>query len=219
MRKLLRRLLKSSPRLPDTGADEPFEPSCLLVGLGNPGEKYIKTRHNIGFWVLDGLARRLDVAFRLKQDAMIAEALVENRNVLLIKPHTYMNRSGQAVGFFQKKFAVDFDRIFVVYDDFNIPFGRLRLRKKGSDGGHNGIRSIIWELETEEFPRLRVGIGLGSTESPVDFVLSDFSKGESSKLPEIVETAVDACLTFIVEGIDSSMNKYNSNPNRGGASC
>jgi len=217
--RLLRRLLRSRPRFSLATTEDTFEPSYLLVGLGNPGEKYIRTRHNIGFLILDSLASRLQVAFDLKKDAMVAEAMVEDRKVLLVKPQAYMNRSGGTVAFLRQKFDVDLEKILVVYDDFHIPFGRLRLRKRGSDGGHNGIRSIIWELESEEFPRLRVGIGMGSTEAPARFVLSDFSKGESSKLPEIVETAVDACLTFIVKGIDSSMNKYNSYPNHGGASC
>jgi len=183
----------------------------LIIGLGNPGKKYQNTRHNIGFMVVNNLAGKLGLTFQQgRGDYLQASGLVEGRRVTLIKPLTFMNNSGLAVRQAVQFYKSDLSNILVIVDDFQIPLGVIRIRKQGSDGGHNGLASVISHLGTKNFPRLRVGIG---REAPIDnwvsFVLSDFSREEIKLLEQIIPIAAEAAISFIVEGIEKTMNKYN----------
>ncbi len=184
----------------------------LIVGLGNPGRKYRETRHNIGFAVADELARRGGVAF----DAAPAEGLIARvrtlgpEGTLLLKPLTMMNLSGFAVSEIARYFRIALDDIFVVADDVNLPLGRLRARPSGSAGGHNGFRSIIEQLGTTGFARLRVGVGRGDPRRDLaDYVLAGFDDDERPAVAEAVGRAADAGETFAADGIERVMNRFN----------
>jgi PTH1 family peptidyl-tRNA hydrolase len=183
----------------------------LVVGLGNPGRRYQATRHNIGFAVADDLARRSAVVFEhSRANALTARLGLGASSVLLVKPLTMMNLSGEAVAGLAHFFKVDTPDILVVADDVNLPLGRLRLRARGSAGGHNGFKSIIGLLGTEEFPRLRIGVGRGDVRRELaDHVLATFDKEERPDVEESVARAADAVECFIAEGIEVAMNRYN----------
>jgi len=183
----------------------------LLVGLGNPGPNYRATRHNIGFMVVDEIARIKEENFRSDRNCLTADFLEGGRKVILMKPITYMNKSGIAVSGLLNKFNVPLSNLLIISDDFNLPFGKLRLRGNGSDGGHNGLASIIQQLGTRDFPRLRIGIGQEKMSDTVSFVLSNFNREEKKQLPEVIERAAEASLSFIVNGLTHVMNKYNVN--------
>ena len=182
----------------------------LVAGLGNPGATYRGTRHNVGFEVADRLARRHGVAF----DSSPADALVARVRgvapVLIVKPLSLMNRSGQPIGELARYFRVPIGDVLVVVDDVNLPLGQLRARLRGSEGGHNGLRSIIEALGTQEFARLRVGVGRGDPRRDLaDHVLARFDADEQAPMAEAVERATDAAELFLAEGIESVMNRYN----------
>ncbi len=183
----------------------------LIIGLGNPGLKYRKTRHNIGFLVVDRLAQAMGV--RLKKGRgpyEITEFQIDGKSVLLAKPLTFMNNSGQAVAELVNYFDIDFSHLLVILDEVELDFGRLRLRAQGSAGGHNGLRSIIQHLNTKLFARLRIGIGTEyARKDMTKFVLSNFSRNEQKELDFILDQAVDAVLGFIRDGIDKAMTQYN----------
>ncbi len=183
----------------------------LIVGIGNPDPEYAKTRHNVGFRVLDALAKRLKVS---KQEArfrgIYAVAHVGDLKVGLLKPLTYVNLSGQAVSEAVKQLNLPPKQILVVLDDAQLPLGKLRMRPKGSSGGHRGLQSIIDALQMEEIPRLRIGIG--SPPEGVDmvtFVLSPFEEDEEPVIGEAVERAADAAIVWATEGINAAMQKFN----------
>jgi PTH1 family peptidyl-tRNA hydrolase len=184
----------------------------LIVGLGNPGERYARTRHNIGFEGLDALARRHSLEFRGKRaNSLIAEGAIAGQRVALVKPQTYMNLSGQAVSALRGWYKIDPAReLLVVYDDLDLPFGKLRLRERGSAGTHNGMRSIVGQLGGNEFPRLRVGIDQppGKMDAAA-YVLSRFRKEEEAELPFLLDTIADAVELVLREGLSAAMNKYN----------
>ncbi len=192
-----------------------------IVGLGNPGAKYHETRHNIGFRVIDELAEFFKIeSFEFENEYLYAVSDYKEKQVVLLKPLTYMNSSGRAVRDFYEKYEVSADKMLIVYDDVNIDFGTLRLRPSGSDGGQNGIKSIIYEMQTDELPRLRVGIKndaefekLSSDDDKglADFVLSGFTENEFEALDKITEAAKDAVLSFIDSGIKETMNSFNRN--------
>lgn len=183
----------------------------LIVGLGNPGGKYAGTRHNIGYRVVDKLADRLSIRFGTgKGPFEIGDCHVDGEKLLLVKPTTFMNRSGDAVVQVLNWYKMEETECLVCYDDLNLPIGTLRMRPKGSAGGHNGVRDIIQKLGTDRFPRLRIGIGSDFREgNQVDYVLSRFSKSKTETIEETVERACDAAMTFVREGIDAAMNAYN----------
>ncbi len=182
----------------------------MLVGLGNPGSKYKNTRHNLGFMIVEKIARVLQCKYKLKHDLYcIAKTHAISKNVLLAKPLTYMNRSGTAVSELVEKYEIPLKNLLIILDDFNLPFGKIRLRSKGSDGGHNGLDSIISEMSTNVFPRLRVGIGKENISDQVDFVLSNFDDEEREILPEILESTYKASMQFINDGIDKTMSSIN----------
>jgi len=184
----------------------------LIVGLGNPGPKYEWTRHNCGFLVIDELARRAGREIRTPEcQALTARALIDGQQALLAKPQTFMNLSGAAVaGLKQKHEVADPAKILVISDDLALPFGKLRIRPKGSAGGQNGLKSIIAKLGTQEFPRLRLGI---APEHPIgnasDFVLGEFPKKDRDALAEQVTQAADAVAVILTKGIVEAMSKYN----------
>lgn len=183
----------------------------LLIGLGNPGRQYRDTRHNIGFLALDRLAERLGVSFsRVMLQALVTDARHNERRVILAKPQTYMNLSGVAVGALVKFYKVPLENLLVAHDDVDLPFGALRLRPGGGSAGQKGVASIIERLTTEEFPRLRIGIGRppGSMLAAA-YVLQEFDRQEAETLPTILDRAAEAALTFITDGLDIAMNRYN----------
>jgi PTH1 family peptidyl-tRNA hydrolase len=184
----------------------------LIVGLGNPGEKYARTRHNLGFDGVDALARRHGLEFRGKRaNSLIAEGSIGGQRVALAKPQTYMNNSGQAVSALRGWYKIDPAReLLVVYDDLDLPFTRLRLRERGSAGTHNGMRSIVAQLGSNEFPRLRVGIDQPPGKMDVSgYVLGRFSKAEESELPTLLDNVADAIELVVRDGLTAAMNKYN----------
>lgn len=180
----------------------------LVAGLGNPGREYDRTRHNVGFLVADALARRAGSVFvrEARWDADTAKLGA----VTLMKPMTFMNLSGESVGAFSRFFKLEPSQVLVVLDDVALPFGRLRLRKSGSAGGHNGLESVLAHLGTASVPRLRVGIG-GPRGSLTGHVLGKFSADEQEMLDRAVESAADAVELAISGGIDAAMNRFNSN--------
>ena len=182
----------------------------LVVGLGNPGRKYEPTRHNIGFMVVDALAARLGAtAWRDEQRAAVARVRVDDHTLVLAKPQTFMNESGQSVRSLAAYYKIVPAQILVVADDLDLPFGRLRLRPHGSPGGHNGLRSIINQLGTQEFPRLRMGIGRPARGEPIDYVLSPFEPAERADLPHLCQIAGDTILQAVREGLLPAMNALN----------
>ncbi|MBN1198265.1 MAG: aminoacyl-tRNA hydrolase [Bacteroidales bacterium] len=183
----------------------------LAVGLGNIGDEYIDTRHNIGFIVADALASSLKCSFETGRLASVARCSLKGRSLLLIKPSTYMNLSGKAVRYWMQKESVPLEHILVIVDDVALPLGALRLRKKGSDGGHNGLISIIETIQSMNFARLRVGIGNDFPKgTQVDYVLGRWTKTEEKVLIPRIEVAVDLIKSFVLQGIDQTMNTYNA---------
>lgn len=182
-----------------------------LIGLGNPGRRYQMTRHNAGFLFLDYLNSKYNIPFRPgKGDYYFSEVSFGQHEVVLIKPTTYMNNSGLAVRQVMEHFSILQEDLLIIYDDFHLPFGTLRFRAKGSDAGHNGIKSIIYELESELFSRLKIGIGSAFSDA-VDFVLADFSEKETERLGTLFKTALHGVESWIEYGIDRAMNLYNRN--------
>jgi PTH1 family peptidyl-tRNA hydrolase len=181
----------------------------VIVGLGNPGKKYSGTRHNIGFRVLEELARRHSVDKEESRfDAIIGHIRVGDEKVLLVKPLTYMNLSGRAVQPLMRWFKLGLENLMVIYDDMDLPPGDLRLRMKGGSGGHKGMASIITSLGSQEFSRIRIGIGRPDYEA-VNWVLGKFSAAEEKIMDEVISRAADATECWIKMGIDRAMNEYN----------
>lgn len=181
----------------------------LIAGLGNIGDEYAHTRHNIGFDVVDALVIDRSV-FNLDRHAYHTSIKFKGRTMHLIKPTTYMNLSGKAVKYWMEKEKISLERVLVITDDVALPFGNLRLRKEGSDGGHNGLKSIIETLNTAEFPRLRFGIGGDFPKgAQVDYVLGKWTKEEEKALSGKIKTAVEAVRSFVTVGIERAMNIYN----------
>lgn len=182
----------------------------VIVGLGNPGPKYAGTRHNVGFDVLDYLAAAPAVGpFRSKFQALVAETKDGDEPVLLVKPETFMNLSGRAVRQVVDFYKLELAAVLVVSDDFNLPLGKLRARAKGSHGGQNGLRNIQECLGTDEYPRLRIGVGQPGDGEAVDFVLSRFKPGERTAVEDAVAKAAAAAMVWVREGIEACMNRAN----------
>ena len=183
----------------------------MIVGLGNPGSKYRGTRHNVGFEVIDTLARRLDLSFEASpSEAVMARARGPGAKVILAKPLTYVNRSGEAVDSLQRYYRIGLDAVLVVADDVNLSLGRLRVRVGGSAGGHRGFGSIIETLGTEVFARLRVGVGRGDGRRDLaDHVLARFDGAERNEIEVAIQHAADAVGVFVSDGIDTVMNRFN----------
>lgn len=182
----------------------------LIVGLGNPGQKYEQTRHNVGFMVVDRLASgySAQLANHLRWRAHVAK--VPESGAILMKPQTFMNESGQSVGAAVRFYKWQPEQVLVVYDDVSLPFGRLRFRMAGSAGGHNGIKSIIGHLGSDRFPRLKVGIGNDTQNSMTGHVLGKFSTGEGNELENTLATAAEAVQFALSTGVEAAANTFNS---------
>lgn len=183
----------------------------LIVGLGNPGRKYANNRHNVGFRCADHLASAHGLSFNRRQrQASIALGPILQRSVVLAKPRTYMNKSGHPVASLARFYRVPLDRLFVVYDDLDLPLGTTRVRPSGGSGGHRGMKSVIKQLGSQAFPRLRIGIGRPPGRmDPADYVLHDFSDEEEAVLGRTLEQATAAIETWLTEGVDEAMSHYN----------
>lgn len=183
----------------------------LLIGLGNPGREYRDNRHNFGFMVIDRLCVRLGArGMKLQSKAIVTSAMYDSRKLLLAKPQTYMNLSGQSVQGLAHFYKLPLEQLLVVHDDLDIPFGVMRLRPGGGPGGQKGVASAIERLGTKDFARLRLGIGRPPGRmDPADYVLQDFSREETPLVSEILDRAADAALSFVVDGLDKAMNKFN----------
>lgn len=182
----------------------------LIVGLGNIGPEYANTRHNIGFKVLDKLAERLDVRFEVGRHAYVAEAKYKGKSLLLIKPTTYMNLSGKAVKYWLNEGKFKDENLLVVTDDLALPYGKIRLKGKGSDGGHNGLKDINLALGHNHYPRLRFGIDASFGKGKqVDYVLGEWNEAEKSELEQNIDNAADAVESFCSIGLERTMNVFN----------
>ncbi len=191
--------------------DSSSEINWLIVGLGNPGLRYEKTRHNLGFMLIDSLACEFQTQVKREEcRSLIGRAIIENQTVELVKPQTFMNLSGEAISCLLKKDNRTTERLIVISDDLALPLGTIRLRPKGSAGGHNGLKSIIACLRTEEFIRLRIGI---QPEHPISdtkrFVLENFSKNDLETVEKVLEQSAIAIHSTIIDGIEKAMAKYN----------
>ena len=185
----------------------------LVVGLGNIGAEYASTRHNMGFMILDAWAQASNVVFTVERYGAVAEISFKGRHFTLLKPSTYMNLSGNAVRYWMQRLNLPLENLIVICDDLNLPFGTLRMRKKGSDGGHNGLENIIWTLESDQWARIRVGIGNGfSRGGQVDYVLGPLSPEELEQIPAIAEKIVRGIKDFSTIGPQRAMNFVNAKP-------
>ncbi len=192
------------------GRKKPF----LIVGLGNPGREYRNNRHNIGFMVLDQLAGKLDTSFsKMKMNALMTAVRYKGCRIILLKPQTFMNLSGKAAASFIRFYKLPLENLLVVYDDVDLPFQTLRMRPNGGDAGQKGVRSIIKELGTKDFPRLRIGINRPPGRMSVSsYVLLNFSDQEVETLPFVLDQAADAILAFVELGLNQAMTTYNQSP-------
>ena len=182
----------------------------LIVGLGNIGAEYVNTRHNIGFKVVDFFARKESIAFQTAKLGDIAEYKIKGRTMILLKPNTYMNLSGKAVKYWMDKENIAKDNILVITDDLNLSYGTIRIKTKGSDGGHNGLKNIQLLLNSSEYPRFRFGISDEFKKGrQVDYVLGEWNDDEKSKLPERLELASEIIKSFALAGLNETMNTYN----------
>jgi len=182
----------------------------LIVGLGNPGLKYRNTRHNIGFEILDTLAKENELTFTTEKLADVCILKIKGRNFVLIKPNTYMNLSGKAIRYWLQQENIEIENLLVITDDINLEFGTIRIKAKGSHGGHNGLKNIQDTLNTNQYPRFRFGIGsrFGKGQQ-IDYVLGQWNKQEQSQLDERLEKATQAIVSFGLAGINNAMNDFN----------
>jgi PTH1 family peptidyl-tRNA hydrolase len=192
--------------------NEPGGDFTLIVGLGNPGREYAGNRHNVGFQIADRVAAAHQLSFsKIQHQAMIAAGRLRDHRVVIARPQTFMNESGRAVSALLNFYKIPLERLIVIFDDLDLPFGALRLRSDGGAGGHNGMRSIIGQLGTNQYARLRVGIGRPPGRmDPAAFVLQDFGRDEALELPGLLDRAVQAVETFVVADINTAMNQFNS---------
>jgi PTH1 family peptidyl-tRNA hydrolase len=206
MWKYLKRLFEKNKHIEDTDSMKKY----LIVGLGNIGEKYENTRHNIGFKILDNFAKLEDLIFETQKLGDVTTYKLKGRTFIFLKPNTYMNLSGKAVLYWLTKEKIPLDNLLVITDDLNLPFGSIRLKTKGSDGGHNGLKDIQDKLNTTKYNRFRFGIsdafGKGRQ---VDYVLGDWTPEESDKLQERMKISMELIKSFALAGVNNTMNTYN----------
>ncbi len=182
----------------------------LIVGLGNIGAEYVNTRHNIGFKVVDFFARKESISFQTAKLGDVAEYKIKGRTIILLKPNTYMNLSGKAVKYWMDKENIAKDNILVITDDLNLSYGTIRIKTKGSDGGHNGLKNIQLLLNSTEYPRFRFGISDEFKKGrQIDYVLGEWNDDEKTKLPERLELASEIIKSFALAGLNETMNTYN----------
>ncbi len=194
--------------------DNETQTHFLIAGLGNPGAQYRQTRHNVGFMAVDRLAARLGVTFsRLESKALVTKTDYQGQRLVLVKPHTFMNLSGQPISSLTRYYKVPHENLLVTYDEVDLPLGTLRLRPGGGSAGHKGMASIIERLGGQEFPRLRLGVGRPPGRmNAADYVLQDFSASEKELLNVALDAAVEAVLVFVTKGLEAAMNKFNGTP-------
>jgi PTH1 family peptidyl-tRNA hydrolase len=187
------------------------ETTYLLIGLGNPGREYRDSRHNVGFMLIDRIAVRLGArGMKVQSKAIVTTVTHDDRKLILAKPQTYMNLSGQSVQGLIHFYKLPLANVLIAYDDLDIPFGTIRIRPGGGPGGQRGMASTIEHIGTNDFPRLRIGIGRPPGKmDPAAYILQDFTRAEMKILSEILDRAADAALEFVVNGLDKAMNKYN----------
>ena len=182
----------------------------LIVGLGNIGAEYVNTRHNIGFKVLDHFANKEGIHFETVKLGALAEYKIKGRTLFLLKPNTYMNLSGKAVSYWMEKENIPKENILIITDDLNLSFGTIRIKSKGSDGGHNGLKNIQLLLNSVEYPRFRFGISDAFKKGrQVDYVLGEWEEDEKTKLPERLDLAAEIIQSFALAGLNNTMNAYN----------
>lgn len=182
----------------------------LIVGLGNIGAEYVNTRHNIGFKILDFVAQKESLSFETAKLGSIAEYSIKGRKLILLKPNTYMNLSGKAVKFWMEKENISKENVLIITDDLNLPFGSIRIKGKGSDGGHNGLKNIQLLLNSSEYPRFRFGISDEFKKGQqVNYVLGEWSEEEKTKLPERFEKGKEIIESFALAGLNNTMNTFN----------
>lgn len=195
---------------PNTDTNTLLMKKFLIVGLGNIGAEYVNTRHNIGFKAVDFMANEAGVAFETVKLGSMAEIRVKGRSLLLLKPNTYMNLSGKAVQFWMEKEKIAKENVLIITDDLNLAFGTLRMKAKGSDGGHNGLKNIQQVLNSSEYPRLRFGISDAFKKGQqVDYVLGEWTAEETTALKERLQTVSEAVKEFALAGLNNAMNNYN----------
>jgi PTH1 family peptidyl-tRNA hydrolase len=185
----------------------------LIIGLGNPSDKYAHTRHNVGFDIVDLFCHELGIKpnYRRENHSLLLNGQLDEESIILAKPQTYMNSSGKAVSAIVSEYEIAFDNIIVIYDDLNLELGLIRIRRGGSAGGHKGVKSIIESLQSETFPRLRIGIGKPpECMEVIDYVLGDFSPEERDEIDKAEALAVEALRVMILDGIEPAMNKFNT---------
>lgn len=183
----------------------------LIVGLGNPGEKYTNTRHNIGFKVLDALAESSNTFFSTDRYADVAKVKHKGRTLVLVKPNTFMNLSGKAVNYWMQQEKIPVEKVLVVTDDIALPYGKMRMKLKGSDGGHNGLKDIIAQINTSAFPRLRFGVGADFQKGrQIDYVLGEWGEEEIEILDERIQLSVEFIQAFCSIGASRAMSLYNN---------
>lgn len=186
----------------------------LIVGLGNPGEQYAGTRHNTGYMVLDAFAKASNIVFEDRRYGYLAETSLKGRKVFLLKPTTYMNLSGNAVRYWMNKENIALEHLLVIVDDLSLPLGALRLKGKGSNGGHNGLGNIQSVIGTQQYARLRIGIGNDFAKGmQVEWVLGKYDENDLKTLSPSIETATDIIKSFVLVGIDITMNQFNKHSN------
>lgn len=187
------------------------DPQLLVVGIGNPGPKYQQTRHNAGFWVVDFIVDSLKLKLkRSHKSTILAEGSLGGKNIVVAKPRTYVNLSGESAGYLLSRYSLPTQKLLVIYDDIHIDAGKMRLRGSGSAGGHNGIRSIINSLNTQDFPRLRIGVGSPNIgEDQIGYVLGKPTMSEREAIVKCVADAMDCVETLLTENIDVAMDRFN----------
>lgn len=185
----------------------------IIAGLGNPGKKYENTRHNMGFIAIDLLAEEFGIKVdKLKFKSLVGEGRIAGQRVLLMKPQTYMNLSGEAIREAVNFYKIEPEELIVIYDDIDIPTGTFRIRKKGSAGTHNGMRSVVYQIQSDQFPRIRVGIGSETKMDLINYVVGGISKSERELLEDSLVKSAKAAACIVEKGIDKAMNEYNVRP-------
>lgn len=207
----LRGITRQKPGATAPVDSEPEGKTFLIVGLGNPGKDYRETRHNIGFMTVDRIAERLGSSFtRTQSKALITDGRYQGQRIYLAKPQTFMNASGQAVGALLKFYKIPLKNLLVAYDDVDLPYETMRIKPSGGSAGHRGMKNIIQQLGTHEFPRLRLGVGRSyGSKQATDYVLKPFSKEESEFLSVYIDRAAEAALAYVTDGIQRAMTEYN----------
>ena len=190
----------------------------VIAGLGNPGKEYANTRHNMGFQVIDRISEKTGIPVKkIRSRALTGEGRIQGKRVMLVKPQTYMNNSGESLGEILRYFHVEPENLIVIYDDLDLDTGTVRIRMKGGAGSHNGMKSVVSHVGSTGFPRIRIGIGGARSDEWKDFVLSDVSRKDAELLSDALDRAAEAALTILTDGIDIAMNRYNEKKQKSGS--